>query len=578
MVEIPATADEAAIFGDAGWRPRPGALLGADVIVVRDLAAMTPALRHRLIDAVTQRRYLDAGHQLCHLDATLFAVHTGALAELSAGLRDRFDVGLATPAPMDPSGRVRHVDLLAQQEGMEPIGRGGSGAPPRRLAFQPGALRWVTEALAERGVAGSRAARAAIALAVGVKRFAVPGEDPLVIDRDAMLAALPYVLGHRDVLDLEETSQPRQNRDDPEPPDDDADATDDPLQDPPEPPEPNDERQKLPPEESERDPGQPDQAPERPSPPSEAPPSSEPIPVVAASLADPARGRPGQGRAGGKRTRVLVRDYRGRVVRTSMRPSDPQRRDISVIGTLTHLICSGRWPRAGVPEGNATRAQRQAGPGPIDPEDLRYNVRAGRTPYLVVFVVDTSGSMAAKRRFRWARGAVRGLLGEAYRARDRVSLITFAGDCATLVLPPTRSPDLADRLLGETRLGGRTPLGHALQVAWELLERELRRDPAQSPYVVLVTDGRANVPLDGETTTRPFDEAIELARLLRERFGPQGLVIDSEAGFLRFGLAERLAGALGAPLERFGEVRALPGDRVGRAAAVAVGGSRGGSR
>lgn len=592
LVEIPANADEAAVFGDAGWRPRPGALVGADVIVVRDLAAMGPQLRHRLIDAVTQRHYLDAEHRPCHLDATLFAVHTGALAELSAGLRDRFDIGLATPTPTDPHARVRHVDLMARQDPVERLRPGGGDVPPGRLAFQPGALRWVTEALAERGVPGHRAARAAIALAVGVKRLAASGEqDPLVIDRDAMLAALPYVLGHRDVFELEETSRADQSADEPEPPDDAAEATDDSPQDPsgapPETTAANDGRQeRQPPDQSQhndrRDDRRDDQtddgtdeAPDRPSRPDEAPSSSEPVPVVAASLVDPTRGRPGQGRAGGKRARVVVRDCRGRVVRTSVRPSDPQRRDISVIGTLTHLIRSGRWPMAGPTwEASATGAQSHAAPVRIDPEDLRYNVRAGRTPYLVVFVVDTSGSMAAKRRFRWARGAVRGLLGEAYRARDRVSLITFAGDCATLVLPPTRSPDLADRLLGETRLGGRTPLGHALQVAWELLERELRRDPAQSPYVVLVTDGRANVPLDGDTPMRPVDEAIELSRRLRERFGPQSLVIDGEAGFLRFGLAERLADALGAPLERFGEVSALPGDRVGRAAAVAVRGRR----
>lgn len=579
LIEIPANADEAAIFGDAGWRPRPGALLGADIIVLRDLAAMDPALRHRLIDAVTVGRYLDAEYRTCQLDATLFAVHTGALEELGAGLRDRFDIGLATPAPLDPAARVRHVDLLARQDPLEPLEPCGPADPRERLAYQPGVLRWVTQALAERGASGARAARAAIALAADLTRFSSAGQrDRLEIDRDAIIAALPYVLGHRDVFDLAETAQAEQAADEPEPPDDAAEQPDDPQQDPseapPEHPDTSEGRQeRQPPDESGNYAPDTDEAPDEQAKPPQPPPSGEPIPEVAATLADPVRGRPGRGRAGGKRARVVVRDRRGRVVRTSSRPSDPQRQDISVIGTLTHLIHSGRWPVAAA-DTDAAGPRSSAGPGRIDPEDLRYNVRTGRTPYLVVFVVDTSGSMAAKRRFIWARGAVRGLLGEAYRARDRVSLITFAGDSATLVVPPTRSPDLADRLLGESRVGGRTPLGHALQVAWELLDRELRRDPAQSPYVVLVTDGRANVALDEDSPLRPVDEAIGLARRLRERFLPQSLVIDSEAGFLRFGLAERLADALGAPLQRFGEVSALPGDRVGRAAAVAVGGQR----
>ena len=580
LVEIPANADEAAIFGDAGWRPRPGALLGAGIIVVRDLAAMDPALRHRLIDAVIERRYLDAEHRTCHLDATLVAVHTGALEELGAGLRDRFDIGLATPAPLNPAARVRHVDLLARQDPLEPLEPCGPAVRRERWAYQPGVLRWVTQALADRGVSGARAAHAAIALAACLKRFSSAGEgDRREVDRDAVIAALPHVLGHRDVFDLEETAQAEQAADQPEPPDDAAERPDDPQQKPseapPEQPDTSDGRQEQqPPDASERNHApDTDEAPDGQAKPPQPPSSGEPIPEVAVTLADPVRGRPGRGRAGGKRARVVVRDRRGRVVRTSSRPSDPQRQDISVIGTLTHLIHSGRWPMASA-DTDATGPRSFAGPGRIDPEDLRYNVRTGRTPYLVVFVVDTSGSMAAKRRFIWARGAVRGLLGEAYRARDRVSLITFAGDSETLVVPATRSPDLADRLLAESRVGGRTPLGHALQVAWELLDRELRRDPAQSPYVVLVTDGRANVSLDEDSPLRPVDEAIELARRLRERFLPQGLVIDSEAGFLRFGLAERLADALGAPLQRFGEVSALPDDRVGRAAAVAVGGQR----
>jgi magnesium chelatase subunit D len=172
--------------------------------------------------------------------------------------------------------------------------------------------------------------------------------------------------------------------------------------------------------------------------------------------------------------------------------------------------------------------------------DLHQQVKAGTSGNLIVFVVDASGSMAAQRRMEALKGAVLNLLTDAYQQRDEVAVVAFRGQGAQVLLAPTRSVDLAERSLRELPTGGRTPLPHALQLALEVVESA---QSAQSgpPLLVLMTDGKANVPL--ADAGDPWRESLELAELLSERRIPS-LVIDTESGYTRFGRAARLAQAL----------------------------------
>ena len=101
----------------------------------------------------------------------------------------------------------------------------------------------------------------------------------------------------------------------------------------------------------------------------------------------------------------------------------------------------------------------------IAPEDLHHNVRAGRTGTLLLFLVDASGSMAARRRMTLVKGTVLGLLRSAYEQRDEVGVIAFRGLQAEVLLPPTASVELAEHALRVLPTGGRTPLAHALVLA-----------------------------------------------------------------------------------------------------------------
>ncbi|ORW34133.1 hypothetical protein AWB91_00800 [Mycobacterium paraense] len=196
-------------------------------------------------------------------------------------------------------------------------------------------------------------------------------------------------------------------------------------------------------------------------------------------------------------------------------------------------------------------AAERAGAGPLrpTPEDVRRAIREGREGNLVIFVVDASGSMAARDRMAAVNGATLSLLRDAYQRRDKVAVITFRGHGARLLLPPTSSAHIAGRRLARFDTGGRTPLAEGLLAARELIVRERARDRARRPLVVVLTDGRATAGPDPLGRTR-----IAAARLLAE--GAAAVVVDCETSYVRLGLAHRLADQLGAPAVRLEQLRA----------------------
>ncbi|MFF8019062.1 putative cobaltochelatase [Streptomyces sp. NPDC007929] len=196
------------------------------------------------------------------------------------------------------------------------------------------------------------------------------------------------------------------------------------------------------------------------------------------------------------------------------------------------------------------RARGRSGPGlVVRRDDLRQATREGREGNLVLFVVDASGSMAARQRMSAVKGAVLSLLLDAYQRRDKVGLVTFRGTDADVALPPTSSVDAAAARLETLPTGGRTPVAAGLLRAHDVLRVERLRDPARRPLVVLVTDGRA--------TGGP--EPVALAGRAARLFAADGVasvVVDCESGPVRLGLAGQLAGELGGTAVTLDELRA----------------------
>lgn len=231
----------------------------------------------------------------------------------------------------------------------------------------------------------------------------------------------------------------------------------------------------------------------------------------------------GRGAAGpaGRRSRTV--GERGHAV--GSRPARRGETDLALAATLLAAAPrqSGRVPRG---SGKALV---------LRPEDLRASVREGREGNLVVFCVDASGSMAARERMRAVKGAALELLLDAYRSRDRISLVAFRGSGARTLLPPTASADLAAARLRELPTGGRTPLAAGLGEAAGVILSERRRDPSRRALLVVLTDGRATAGPDPR----------EAARRLAGLGGVTPVVVDTESGNVRLGLAAGLSRELG---------------------------------
>jgi magnesium chelatase subunit D len=179
-----------------------------------------------------------------------------------------------------------------------------------------------------------------------------------------------------------------------------------------------------------------------------------------------------------------------------------------------------------------------------------------------VFVVDASGS-AALNRLAEAKGAVELMLGECYIRRDQVALLAFRGTKAELLLPPTAALARARRCLGALPGGGGTPLAAGMEAASALAET-LRRQ-GETPKLVILTDGRANVALDGAMDrSRAMADAERVARHLRS-VGLPALVIDISPRPQPE--AARIAAAMGARLLVLPRADAAALSRAVRAAA-----------
>ena len=177
----------------------------------------------------------------------------------------------------------------------------------------------------------------------------------------------------------------------------------------------------------------------------------------------------------------------------------------------------------------------------IKEEDLRQKVREKRIGNTFLFAVDASGSMGARERMRAVKGAIFYMLQEAYQKRDRVGMIAFRRDKADLLLPITRSVDLAQKRLAEMPTGGKTPLADGLALSLQTLALLNKRDSELEPILIVVTDGRANAVHEGEK--EPVAAAINIAEKIA-KVKITSVVIDTESDFIKLGIAKKLAAAM----------------------------------
>ncbi len=185
-------------------------------------------------------------------------------------------------------------------------------------------------------------------------------------------------------------------------------------------------------------------------------------------------------------------------------------------------------------------------------EDLQRKVRVRKAANLVLFVVDASWSMAVSERMQATKGAIMSLLTDAYQRRDRVGLVVFQKNRATLVLKPTNSVTLAKKALADIPVGGKTPLSAGLILAYEIIRQERILHPDVMPLMILLTDGAGNVSL----TDLPPQEEAHLAASRFKHDSIRTVTINMEHAAFDQGLAQQIADAMGGPCYTLAELKA----------------------
>ena len=242
----------------------------------------------------------------------------------------------------------------------------------------------------------------------------------------------------------------------------------------------------------------------------------------------------------GRRSLTKTERKHGRYIKA--RPAGNRMDDIAFDATF----------RAAAPFQKRRQEKRKRLAFAIEKSDLQRKVRVKRVANLVLFLVDASWSMAVAERMNATKGAILSLLMDAYQRRDRVGLIVFQKDRATLVLPPTNSVQLAQRALADIPVGGKTPLSAGLLLAADVLHHEKYSHPDIEPLLIVLTDGAGNVSIGA---LPPQEESYRFAELIAHE-DVRSIVINMEHAAFDQGLAQQLANHLKAPCYALNELKA----------------------
>ncbi len=555
IVELPLNATEDQVFGNIDLEQAltcgrkvfsPGLLARAheQVLYVDEINLLRREVLTGILEVVdrginaVEREGISHRHEV---RLTLIGTMNPEEGTLTPAILDRFGMFVAVRREMDTTVRadiLRRVLTYEQdaaifvaqyREETERLARRCEEARSRlgKIAIDPAMMQLAAQYCAQAHSAGHRAE---LYLLEAARTIAALAEREYLLPADMERAAyfvLPHRMRQEDAPPPPES--PPEQPEEQEPPQD-KNSSQDP---PPSPPPPNDNA-----ETAEPPPDKPDE-------------SDEPPP-------------PDNGE-GQERIADIDQSFSGAKLQVNL-PQDRQVRQGSGKRSLTRTdLKQGRYVRATLPPGKLTdlafdATLRAAAPYQssrpkgrcaivIRKTDLRQKVREKRIGNIFLFVVDASGSMGARERMKMVKGAVFTMLQDVYQKRDQVGLIAFRRKTAEVLLPVTRSVDLAQKCLATLPTGGKTPLAEGLDSALLLLQTLRKKDKNSRPILVLITDGRANSSDGGD----PIAAAVGVAQKIG-RTGIPSVVIDTESDFISLAVARQVARSMGSTYYRLQEL------------------------
>lgn len=536
LVNLPLNATEEQIIGGldmeaaltTGTRRSLSSILSradGNILYIDGINLLPELLIHMIMDASTEHRaFVEREGVSCVSECRFLLVGTmdPEEGELSSHLMDRFDICVSVTAANDVEERVEilrrglkfdsdpvkfHEEFEKSEEELRSMVLAAREKTPYVL-IPPGHYDAIARLCQDLGVEGHRGD---IALTRTVSALAaLHGHDQITLED--LKEAVPLCLEHR-----RRDPQPKEQ---PPPPESSS------------PPSPEDQRQDYGKRPSERPNNPMDQNLPDDMPPS---PSNGKMEDKVFSVGSPFtvidwigedRQRKARTSAHGRRDRVVSSDRSGRY--TSFRIPQGRPHDLAFDASI----------RAAAPYQSSRHRNGLA--VALEMSDLREKVRERKKGTRILFLVDASGSMGAQQRMVAVKGAILALLKDAYQKRDEVGMVSFRKDAADVTLPMTRSVLLASRKLEELPTGGRTPLVHGLVKGCEVLMNDASPRSGCDPVMIILTDGRANVSMNGG---KPVQEALEFARKVAGT-GIRFVVVDTGMAFPRLDLALRLSMAL----------------------------------
>ena len=214
--------------------------------------------------------------------------------------------------------------------------------------------------------------------------------------------------------------------------------------------------------------------------------------------------------------------------------------------------------RAAAPYQVKRHAEKDSGMAVIiEKGDMREKIRETKTSSTFLFAVDTSGSLIIRNRMTAVKGAILSLLKQHYIKKDRVGFVTFNEKSIKMLLQPSKEVECIYKLLDDLAIGKRTPLSAALQYLSEYMSMYIKKRPNDDCFVVLVTDGGANIPLDpDDEETDPLEEALGIAKKMNIP-NVKWIVIDSEKRYDTVHHAKEFADALHARYYSLDDLRVV---------------------
>ncbi|MCQ2078566.1 MAG: VWA domain-containing protein [archaeon] len=542
---------------------QPGLLARADrnILYVDDVNLMDRSMLSGLMDCVingvvrVERGPISAEYTC---DTILVATMNPEDTDLSEHLLDRFDLCAYVP-PMDEGMRrlvlSRNAEHARDPEGFRRLFQEDEDGEVRRIdrarnilplvTISDELVSVITELCIKVGADGLRGDLAMVNCAKALA--ALNGRDE-VIRKDVEEASV-LCLPHRRSYDQPPPEPPQPPEENEE---DDRDEPEQPPENPPDDDPPSEDRE----EDKEQD----DEEQDRDEQPPENPPDLPDLEEMMFEI--------------GREFRVI--DYLNNNERLPSRTKTRKGRRAmaqSADGT-------GRYARSRIPNGRTTDIAfdatiRAAAPYQkvresdrvsivIESQDIREKVRERRSGCTLLFLVDASGSLGVRKRMATVKGAILSMLRDSYVKRDRIGLMAFRRDSTEVILPPTKSVEYGYRMLEELPTGGKTPLGPALEKVNEYMTAYARCHVGERCFVILVTDGRANVPLqqgaDANAEVQKMAEDIKIPNV-------RWIVVDAGMGFPHFDNAEKLAEKMGA---RYFKLEDLDADRFAEGVKSAI--------